>query len=95
MGMDLPYNQSTVKYDGNNSYTLTFFIDRESSIGYEFEVLSRRIFDDSTSMGNWQFPSLDSYIQLDMLGFDLERFDGIKFYGVSFAGFENITFETA
>lgn len=95
MGMDLPYNQSTIKYDGNNNYSLTFYIDRESSIGYQFEQLSRRIFDDSTSTGNWQFPSLDSYIQLDMLGFDLERFDGIKFYGVTFGGFDSINFDTA
>lgn len=60
MGMDLPYNQSTVKYDGNNNYTLTFFLDRQSSIGAMFEDLSRRIFDDATSMGDWRFPSLDS-----------------------------------
>lgn len=95
MGMEMPYNQSTVKYDGNNSYAIKFYVDRNSSLAKKFEAASRTIFNDLTSTGKWNFPEKNSIITVAALGFDLEPIEYITFHHVTFNGFEAIQFDTA
>lgn len=95
MGMDLPYNASTVKYDGNGDYSLTFFVDKDSTVAHKFEVASRIIFNDVTSTGKWNFPQETDQFTVAALGFDLEPIEYITFYGIAFHGFDAIDFQTA
>lgn len=95
MGMELPYSASTVKYEGNQDYALTFFVDAGSNIARAFEAASRAIFDDKTSSGNWRFPRVEDHISVAALDFDLNPFEQIKFCGVAFHGFDAIDFQTA
>lgn len=95
MGMEMPYPASTVKYEGNQGYTLKFYVDRESSIAKKFEAASRIIFNEITSTGKWNFPQTEDTLTIAALGFNLEPIEYITFHGVSFAGFDSIEFQTA
>lgn len=95
MGMELPYNTSTVKYDGNTDYQITFFVDKDSTLAHKFEVASRVIFNDISSTGKWNFPQEDDVFTVAALGFDLEPIEYITFHGIAFKGFQAIDFNTA
>lgn len=95
MGMEMPYPGSTVKYEGNQGYTLKFYVDKNSSIAKKFEAASRIIFNEITSTGKWNFPQIEDTLTIAALGFDLEPIEYITFHGVSFGGFESISFDTA
>lgn len=95
MGMDAPYNCSTVKYEGNTNYTLKFYVDKNSNLAKKFEAASRTIFNDKTSTGKWNFPQRTDILTIAALGFDLEPIEYITFHYVAFAGFEAIQFDTA
>lgn len=94
-GMDLNYNQSTVKYDGSDSYTLDFYLDSEGDLRKRFEEASRIVFNDISNTGNWRFPSTADIITIAQLGFDMEPIKYFHLYGVTIKNIEAIDTQIA
>lgn len=94
-GMDLNYNQSTVKYDGADSYTLDFYLDSEGDLRKRFEEASRIVFNDISNTGNWRFPSTADIITIAQLGFDMEPIKYFHLYGVTIKNIEAIDTQIA
>lgn len=89
-GMDMNYNQSTVKYEGSDSYTLEFYLDSSGDLRRKFEEASRIVFNDISNTGNWRFPSTQDIITIAQLGFDMEPIKYFHLYGVTIKSIENI-----
>ena len=95
MGMKLPYVKSTVNYPGNDDYEITFYVDNNSEILHKFERATRLNFNDTTTTGDWSFPSQSSVMTVAVLDNHMEVIEYITFYGVTFYKFDDITFEIA
>ena len=83
MGMELYYPQSTVKYPDAGEYKLKFYLDAAGELRTKFEIASRTLFNESTSTGDWRFPSTSDTLTLASLDFNLEPQEYITYYGVS------------
>ena len=94
-GMDLNYNQSTVKYDGSDSYTLEFYLDADGDLRKRFEEASRIVFNDISNTGNWRFPSTQDIVTIAQLGFDMEPIKYFHLYGVTIKNIESMQAQIA
>lgn len=93
--MKMNYNQSTVEYPGADSYTLEFYLDKDSALRQKFEQASRTVFDDADTSGNWAFPKPDNIITIQQLGFDMNPFISYNLVGVAVKGIEAIETDIA
>lgn len=87
MGMKMNYPLTSVSYENVDSYKLSFYLDRRSTMAERFEVASRYMFNDLSSTGDSRFPSSEDTLTLAVLNFDLEPIEYITFNGVSFKSF--------
>lgn len=94
-GMDLPYNTSTVQYDGNNDFSLEFVFDAKNELRTKFEQASRLVFNDITNTGNWSAPSLSDIMTVATLDINLDPIAYYHFYGVAFKGMGAVDFQIA
>jgi hypothetical protein len=82
--MGLKFNiPGVVSYPGSDSYKLTFYCDRASTIRQKFEQWSRALFNDTNSTGNYSVPSRSAYLQMAQLGPDFSVVQQFKLVGVS------------
>ena len=95
MGMVLPYTKSTVSYPGNTDYEIAFYLDKDSELVHKFERASRMAFNDTTTTGDWRFPSTSDVMTIAVLDINLDPIEYITFYGVSFIKFDDIDFKIA
>jgi hypothetical protein len=95
MGMTLPYNKSTVQYEGNSSYDIEFYLDAKSELAHKFERASRMVFNDQTTTGDWRFPNMSDVMTVAVLDINLEPIEFVTFYGVSFVKFDPVDFKVA
>ncbi|MBO5827429.1 MAG: hypothetical protein J6R59_03060 [Paludibacteraceae bacterium] len=82
-GMKMNYNQSTVEYNGADSYTLEFYLDKDGDLRKRFEEASRKVFNEKNNTGDWRFPSTQDRITVAQLGFDLEPIKTFTLVGVA------------
>ena len=94
MGLNLNV-PGAVTYPGSEGYTLSFYLDGESSLRNYFETASRSLFDDQTSTGEYGTPDDDFFIQLAQLDKDLEPITEYKLVGASLRNVNNIGYEIA
>lgn len=95
LGMTLPYTAATVKYPGNDDYSITFYLDKDSEIAHKFERASRQAFNDLSSTGDWRFPNIHDILTVALLDINNEVIEYITFYGVSFIKFDDFDFKIA
>tara|TARA_R110001583_G_scaffold95452_4_gene239279 strand:+ start:408 stop:959 length:552 start_codon:yes stop_codon:yes gene_type:complete len=82
--MGLQFNvPGNATYPGSENYSLQFYCDQNSQIRQKFEDMSRDIFDDATSTGNYFTPRQSSSINLVQLDTQLEEVAGYKLVGAS------------
>lgn len=82
--MGLNFNvPGVVRYDGSDSYDLTFYCDSQSAIRRKFEQWAQDIFDDSSSTGNYFTPRQTSVIDMVQLDTQLNRIAQYQLVGVS------------
>lgn len=94
-GMKMNYNQSTVEYPGAESYTLEFYLDKDSALRQKFELASRAVFDDANTSGNWAFPKPENIITIQQLAFDMTPHLSYNLVGVAVKGIEAIETDIA
>lgn len=82
-------------YPESASYTLEFYVDKNSSIRNKFEQWSRRLFDDGTSTGNYSVPGRDAYIELTQVDAAFNAIQKYKLVGVSIRSVGDVTYEIA
>ena len=95
MGMKFNYNTSTVEYPGADNYQLEFVFDAKGELRQKFEEASRLIFNDQTTTGNWNVPTLQDIMTIAPLNNQYEPSAYYHFYGVAFKGFNNVDFQIA
>ena len=95
MGMNFAYNTSTVQYPGAEDYGLTFLFDAAGELRQKFEQASRLIFNDLTTSGNWNVPTLQDIMTVAPLNNQYEPAAYYHLYGVAFKGFDAVNFEIA
>lgn len=95
MGMNLPYNLSSVNFNGNDNYSIEFIFDAKHELRTKFEQASRLVFNDLTTTGNWQVPSLSDIMTVATLDINLDPIAYYHFYGVAFKGIESVDFDIA
>lgn len=82
--MGLNFNiPGSVIYTGSEGYSLAFYCDQNSQIRQKFEDMSRDIFDDATSTGNYFAPRQSASINLVQLDTQLEEVASYKLVGAS------------
>ena len=82
--MGLNFNiPGSVQYNGSEGYSLAFYCDQNSQIRQKFENMSRDIFDDATSTGNYFAPRQSASINLVQLDTQLEEVASYKLVGAS------------
>ena len=82
--MGLQFNvPGNATYPGSEAYGLQFYCDQNSQIRQKFEDMSRDVFDDATSTGNYFTPRQSSSINLVQLDTQLEEVAGYKLVGAS------------
>ncbi len=82
MGLEfnLPGNAT---YPGSQAYSLQFYCDQNSAIRQKFEDMSRDVFDDATSTGNYFTPRASASINLVQLDTQLNETTSYKLVGAS------------
>lgn len=93
MGMDFNYNTSTIQYPQANDIALEFIFDAKHELRTKFEQASRRIFNDLTTSGTWNVPTLNDIMTCATLDNQLNPSATYHFYGVAFKGMDQVTFE--
>jgi hypothetical protein len=83
------------EYPESASYTLEFYVDKNSSIRNKFEQWSRAIFNDGTSTGNYSVPGRDAYIELTQVDAQFEAIQKYKLVGVSIRSVGDVSYEIA
>lgn len=94
-GMRLPYNVSSIDYEGNEDWSFEFVFDARNQIRTKLEQASRLVFNDQTNTGNWQAPSLSDTMTCETLDINLNTVDKYTFYGVAFKGIDAVDFQQA
>lgn len=85
-----------VTYPGSDSYSLTFYLDKDGSLRNYFENVSRTLFDESNdSTGIYGTPNSNSYIQLAQLNKNLDPINTYKLHGASLRNISNISYAIA
>lgn len=95
MGMNFSYNKSTVEYPGADNYDLTFVFDAAGELRLKFEQASRLIFNDISTSGTWNVPTLSDIMTIAPLNNQYEPSAYYHFYGVAFKGFDAVNFDIA
>ena len=95
MGMQLNYNKSTVEYPGAGDYTVEFLFDSKGELRQKFEQASRLIFNDQTTTGTWNVPTLQDIMTIAPLNNQYEPSAYYHLYGVAFKGFDTVNFQPA
>lgn len=95
MGMNFPYNTSTVQYTGNDDYSLQFIFDAAGEIRSKFERASRIIFNDLSTTGDWRVPTLSDIMTIAPLDNQYNPSAYYHFYGVAFKGMDAVEFQIA
>jgi len=80
LNFNLPGNAT---YPDSQGYSLQFYCDQNSQIRQKFEDMSRDIFDDATSTGNYFTPRASASINLVQLDTQLDEVAGYKLVGAS------------
>jgi len=80
LNFNLPGNAT---YPDSQGYSLQFYCDQNSQIRQKFEDMSRDIFDDATSTGNYLTPRASASINLVQLDTQLDEVAGYKLVGAS------------
>jgi hypothetical protein len=70
-------------YPNSDTYSLKFYCDQNSIIRQKFEDMSRDIFDDATSTGNYFTPRQSAVIDLVQLDTQLEQVAQYQLIGAS------------
>jgi len=80
LNFNLPGNAT---YPESGNYSLQFYCDQNSLIRQKFEDMSRDIFDDATSTGNYFTPRASASINLVQLDTQLDEVASYKLVGAS------------
>ena len=80
LNFNLPGNAT---YPDSQGYSLQFYCDQNSQIRQKFEDMSRDIFDDATSTGNYFTPRASASINLVQIDTQLDEVAGYKLVGAS------------
>lgn len=82
--MGLQFNlPGNATYPGSEGYSLQFYCDQQSQIRQKFEDMSRDIFDDATSTGNYFAPRQSATINLVQLDTQLDEVAQYQLVGAS------------
>lgn len=94
--MGLTFNvPGTATYPGSESYALKFYLDADSKFRNDFEAVSRALFNDDSSIGEYNTPNKDNYIQLDQLNKELNPIATYKLQGASLRNIDAIDYNIA
>jgi len=80
LNFNIPGNAT---YPGSEGYTINFYCDQNSQIRQKFEDMSRDIFDDATSTGNYFAPRQSAIIELLQLDTQLDAVAQYQLVGAS------------
>jgi len=89
LNFNLPGNAT---YPGSEGYSLTFYCDQNSLIRQKFEDMSRDIFDDATSTGNYFAPRQSAVIDLVQLDTQLDQVAQYQLIGASVRNVGELTY---
>ena len=91
--MGLQFNvPGNATYPGSDGYSLTFYCDQNSQIRQKFEDMSRDIFDDATSTGNYFAPRQSAVIDLVQLDTQLDAIAQYQLVGASVRNVGDLTY---
>lgn len=96
--MGLNFNvPGAVTYPGSDGYSLTWYLDGESTLRNYFEQASRNLFDDQISTGNYGTPGFNYFLILEQLDKQLNPVDGgrYKLVGSSIRNIDTINYNIA
>jgi hypothetical protein len=96
MGLDF-HVPGSVKYTGSEGYSLTFYLDGQSTLRNYFETASRNLFDDQSSTGAYGTPGLENYLILEQLDKQLNTVPNgsYKLIGTSIRNIDKIDYSIA
>lgn len=86
MGLEVHYPGS-VKYTGSSEYTIRFFMDAEGTARQKLERASRITFNDTTSTGDYRFPSADQYVSISTID---SKLNPLVTYNLRHASIRNV-----
>ena len=87
MGMQINIPGSNT-YPGSDSYTIKFFMDAEGTARQKLERASRIIFNDTTSTGDYRFPSADNYVSIATVD---SKLNPLVIYNLRHAAVRNVS----
>jgi len=91
--MGLTFNvPGNATYPGSEGYSLAFYCDQNSQIRQKFEDMSRDIFDDATSTGNYFAPRQSAVIDLVQLDTQLDAIAQYQLVGASVRNVGDLTY---
>ena len=91
--MGLTFNvPGNATYPGSEGYSLAFYCDQNSQIRQKFEDMSRDIFDDATSTGNYFAPRQSAVIDLVQLDTQLDAIAQYQLVGASVRNVGELTY---
>lgn len=91
--MGLQFNvPGNATYPNSEGYNLTFYCDQNSQIRQKFEDMSRDIFDDATSTGNYFAPRQSAVIDLVQLDTQLDAVAQYQLVGASVRSVGELTY---
>lgn len=96
--MGLNFNvPGNATYPGSEGYSITFYLDSDSTIRQYLEAASRGLFDDATSVGGYGTPDDTYFIELKQLDKDLEPIENgtYKLIGASVRSINDISYSMA
>jgi hypothetical protein len=94
MGLNFNVPGNTT-YPGSDNYSLTFYLDKESSLRQQFETASRNLFDDRSSTGVYGTPSPDDSITLWQLDKELNPISQYNLIGASIRNINDVSYNIA
>ena len=94
--MGLQFNvPGSATYPGSDSYSMTCYTDQASKIRQKFEDMSREIFDEQTSTGNYYTPTRGAVMTLVQLDNALNDVAIYNLVGVSIRNVGELTYNMA
>ena len=94
--MGLKYNVAGVAtYPGSEAYEITFRCDARMNLRTKLELMSRTIFDDVTSTGDYRIAGKDSLMELMILNKDNTDLRPVKLIGLDLRSIEAMDFKRA
>lgn len=83
------------KYEGSDSYSLTFYCDENSNLRKRFEDETRYVFDDRTNTGDFLTPRASAVIDLIQLDTKMNAVSKYKLIGASIRNVGEIEYKMA